>query len=307
MVSLGVGPSCLRVDSEETLPALLNERGEMSFTVPGVTPDGGPMEGASVLEPIEHSLLEKPLDGGPKQWMPVLEPLEHSESCAEERTYIRPTLLAGSPVCARTVTGSLLFGSPLRHVRSCFRSAVLFLLQTDGLDGIRNNTDVQHDRLLATVVSRFTPDIFLSAWIVLRSTPSCGGACDIAHWKRLGQYLIPPGNFVWFVLNVCYICKVLTERFMASSRLPDMDQAAPSCTPSDPLPGTFLGLALDLRLERLYDLAPDIPDVMGLRALRPSAAIVKVMSVPDSRCIRVVTPEDHGDHGRGRVAVRGNE
>ena len=32
---------------------------------------------------------------------------------------------------------------------------------------------------------------------------------------------------------------------------------------------------------------------MGLRALVPSAAIVKVMSVPDSRCIRVVTPDDH--------------
>ena len=45
-----------------------------------------------------------------------------------------------------------------------------------------------------------------------------------------------------------YICKVLTERFMASSRSPDMDQAGPSYAPSDPLPGTFLGLALDLQL-----------------------------------------------------------
>ena len=63
--------------------------------------------------------------------------------------------------------------------------------------------------------------------------------------------------------------------------------------PSEPLPGTFLSLALDLRSEKLYDLAPDIPDVMGLRALRPSAAIVKAMSVPDSQCIRVVTPDDH--------------
>ena len=71
-------PSCLRVDSEETLLALLDERGEMSFTVPGVTPDGGPMEGAPVLEPIEHSVLEKSLDGGPQEWMPVLELLEHS-------------------------------------------------------------------------------------------------------------------------------------------------------------------------------------------------------------------------------------
>ena len=44
---------------------------------------------------------------------------------------------------------------------------------------------------------------------------------------------------------------------------------------------------------KLYDLAPDIPDVMGLRALRPGTAIVKVMSVRDSQCIRVVTPDDH--------------
>ena len=32
---------------------------------------------------------------------------------------------------------------------------------------------------------------------------------------------------------------------------------------------------------------------MGLRALRPNAAIVKVMSLRDSQCIRVVTPDDH--------------
>ena len=69
---------------------------------------------------------------------------------------------------------------------------------------------------------------------------------------------------------------------MASSSLSDMDQAGPS---SDPLPGTFFGPSLDITSEKLYDLAPDIPDVMGLRALRPSASVVKVMSVPDSRCI----------------------
>ena len=80
---------------------------------------------------------------------------------------------------------------------------------------------------------------------------------------------------------------------MVSDGLPDREQAGPSCTPSGPLPGTFLGPALDIRWERLYDLAPDIPDVMGLRALRPNAAVVKVMSVRDSWCIRVVTPDDH--------------
>ena len=47
----------------------------------------------------------------------------------------------------------------------------------------------------------------------------------------------------------------------------------------------------------LYDLVNDIPDVMGLRAIQPSAAIVKVMSVPDSHCVRVVTPDDHVNIG----------
>ena len=52
---------------------------------------------------------------------------------------------------------------------------------------------------------------------------------------------------------------------MASDGLPDREQAGPSYASSGPLPGTFLGPALDIRSEKLYDLAPDIPDVMGLR------------------------------------------
>ena len=38
------------------------------------------MEGAPVLEPIEHSVLEKPLDFGPMEGTFDLEPLEHSVS-----------------------------------------------------------------------------------------------------------------------------------------------------------------------------------------------------------------------------------
>ena len=53
----------------------------------------------------------------------------------------------------------------------------------------------------------------------------------------------------------------------------------------------------------LYDLVKDIPDVMGLRALRPSAAIVKVMSVPDSRCVSVVTPDDPVNIGLHEVLI----
>ena len=66
---------------------------------------------------------------------------------------------------------------------------------------------------------------------------------------------------------------------------------------SDPLPGIFCGLSLDIRSEKLYDLAPDIPMLWDSQALRPSAAIVKVMSVPDSRCIRVVTSDNHVNIG----------
>ena len=76
-VGVRVGPSCLRLDSEETLPALLDERGVMSGADLGVTPDGGPIEGAPVLEPLEHSVLAKSPDGGPMEGAPVLEPLEH--------------------------------------------------------------------------------------------------------------------------------------------------------------------------------------------------------------------------------------
>ena len=78
MVGLGVGPPCLRLDLEETLPALMDERAEMNCTVPGVTPDGGPLEGMPVLEPLEHSVLEQSSHDKPMEEAPVLEPLEYS-------------------------------------------------------------------------------------------------------------------------------------------------------------------------------------------------------------------------------------
>ena len=167
-----------------------------------------------------------------------------------------------------TVTGSLLFGSP--HRQSSLRSAVLSLRRIDDLDIFRRSTDIPQNHHLVTVVSRITPDICLSAWTDLIAPSCCGEIGDIAHWKRLGQYLIPLGDFVRSVLILCYFCRVFVTCVMASSRSPDMDQAGPSYAPSDPLPGTFLGLALDIRSEKLYHLAPDIPDVMGLRTLRPS-------------------------------------
>ena len=86
-------------------------------------------------------------------------------------------------------------------------------------------------------------------------------------------------------------------------KLPAVERAGATTTASTPLSGTFLRLAVDMRSDRLYDLVNDIQDVMGLRAIQPSAAIVKVMSVSDSRCVRVVTPDDHVNIGFHEILI----
>ena len=63
--------------------------------------------------------------------------------------------------------------------------------------------------------------------------------------------------------------------------------------PGSPLPGTFRGFELNLQSDRLYDLDSDIPDVIGLRAIQPDAAVIKVMPISGNCCIRVVIPDDH--------------
>ena len=42
---------------------------------------------------------------------------------------------------------------------------------------------------------------------------------------------------------------------------------------------------------------------MGLQALRPSAAVCKVMTVPNSNCVRIVTPDEHVDTGFHDILV----
>ena len=206
------------------------------------------------------------------------------ESCAAELDYIRLASLTGSPVCAWTVTGSLLFGSPHRRVRGCSRLTLLCLQRFDGLDVIRCTNVRQHDihgHLLVTINSRFTPDFIKSVLIDTGSGSSFCGACVIARWEkyllghdrlefcRCRQCLVLPGNLAWIVLTMIYLSYSLEAgSFLSSGRSSAMDQAGPSSASSAPLPGTFLGLVLDMRSDRIYDLVPDIPDVMGLRALR---------------------------------------
>ena len=49
--------------------------------------------------------------------------------------------------------------------------------------------------------------------------------------------------------------------------LPVLDQAGAAVATTEPLPGTFSGLGLDLKSDNLYDLCGAIPDVMGFRVI----------------------------------------
>ena len=60
------------------------------------------------------------------------------------------------------------------------------------------------------------------------------------------------------ILISLYCFGVFRVGAMASDGLPDGEQAGPSCAPLGPLSGTFLGPALDIQSESLYELAPDI-------------------------------------------------
>ena len=61
MVGLGVGPPCLRVDSEETLLNLTDERAQSTRAAPGVTPVDSSETGTPVRELIWPSVLGEPL------------------------------------------------------------------------------------------------------------------------------------------------------------------------------------------------------------------------------------------------------
>ena len=78
---------------------------------------------------------------------------------------------------------------------------------------------------------------------------------------------------------------------------PDTQGAGDDSAVGDPVPGGSRRSDLTLHSDRLYDLDSSIPDVIGLCAVQPEAAVVKVMSIPDNRCVRVVIPDENVGHG----------
>ena len=84
---------------------------------------------------------------------------------------------------------------------------------------------------------------------------------------------------------------------MSSNRLmPVVTRQRTIEVPSHPSE-SFLRHVSDTHLDKLYDLPENIQDVMGLQALRPSAAVCKVMTVSNSNCVRIVTPDEHVSTG----------
>ena len=118
--------------------------------------------------------------------------------------YIWLAPLASLSVCAQTVTGSLLFGSSHRRVRSCLCSAVLSLHWIWSVY-------VPQCRLLQAAVGCSTPDICSSTWTV---------SVEI-YFRATGLLII-----------CCCFYRFFNEWDIVSGRSPDRDQAYPSYVPS---------------------------------------------------------------------------
>ena len=226
------------------------------------------------------------------------------ELCAERRDYIRLASLTGSPVCTRTVTGSLLFGSPHRFVRGSSCSTLLFPRRIDEFEDIPvsgRRASFLWRNLCAYLLGTFDYCFFSSDIITSVLIITTHGFLFDRHrfvLCRCGQCLNYPGILTWIVLFYCLV----VARFLSSDGSSAMEQAGPSSASSARLQERFYAYHWTWP-DQLYDVPPEIPDVMGLRALRP----VKVMSVPNSLCIRVVAPDDHVNIGFQEVLLHDME
>ena len=78
VVGLGVGPPCLRVDSEEISLTLIDERAQLAHAAPGVTPVDSSEKGAPVRELILPSVLGESLVDSLQEPKPVEKRLEYA-------------------------------------------------------------------------------------------------------------------------------------------------------------------------------------------------------------------------------------
>ena len=103
---------------------------------------------------------------------------------------------------------------------------------------------------------------------------------------------------VWF-----YNCQADQIVMSSSNLMPVVTRPQTIDEVPSHLSESFLKHVSDSHLDKLYDLPEDIQDVMGLQALRPSAAVCKVMTIPNSNCVRVVTPDEHVNTGFHEILI----
>ena len=87
-------------------------------------------------------------------------------------------------------------------------------------------------------------------------------------WIRLKWVWIYKCQAGWIVMS--------SNRFTPVVTKPRTIEEVPSHSSE-----SFLKRVSETHLDKLYDLPESIQDVMGLQALRPSAAVCKVMTIPD--------------------------
>ena len=108
---------------------------------------------------------------------------------------------------------------------------------------------------------------------------------------------------MWIVLILCYICKVLTER---SWRPADHRIWIRRALPSVPLPGRFWARHWTT-IGEVIRLGTGHSRRHGAPGPQAQCGYVKLMSVPDSLCIGVVTPDDHVNIGFHEILLHDME
>ena len=194
--------------------------------------------------------------------------------CAEDSDYIKSETVVGSPVYGWSVIGPL---GVTPGETSDARKEIVSPGEIACTGYIRPKTVVHLTVYVASMTGSLLSGSYLEAWRGL-------------HFLVILSFGVVESNVD-----------------SSGKGLPVVNQVGAAMTATNSLPGTFLGLGLDFGSDKLYDLVGDIPDVMGLRALQHSAAVVKVMSVPNSRCIRIVTPDDNVNIGFHDILIHNLE
>ena len=109
-------------------------------------------------------------------------------------------------------------------------------------------------------------------------------------WIRLKWVWIYKFQAGWIVM--------LSNRFTPVVTKPRTIEEVPSHSSE-----SFLNRVSETHLDKLYDLPESIQHVMVLQALRPSDVVCKVMTIPDSNCVRIVTPDEHVPTGFHEILI----